>query len=191
MTRLLLIAVLLVVPLHNSHSQDDANPFQTYGHRFEDLLDAVRTLRKKTNQAAFFWLEMPQYPTAPVFAPDAAGEAFFVLPVARTFPETRPAKELDEELARLRRSARFAPSYDSARRGLAYYPPDAVADLRRSLAPWLLSNEQLAKLPFLRFADEVVAVRIPRDREAEFLDALLTGFLHTHRKELKCSVGWN
>jgi hypothetical protein len=63
--------------------------------------------------------------------------------------------------------------------------------LRRSLAPWLLTNEQLVKLPFLRFGDEVVVARIPRDREAEFLDALLTGFLHTNRKELKCSVGWN
>jgi hypothetical protein len=187
MTRLLLIAVLFVLPLHSARPQVDANPFETYGHRFEDLLDAVRTLRKKTTQSAYFRLETPQYPTGPVFAPDAAGDAFFVLPVARTFTEP-PSKELDEEL---RHSARFAPSYDAEHRRLAYYPPDAVADLRRSLAPWLLTNEQLSKLPFLRFADEVVAARIPRDHEVEFLDALLSSFLHTNRKELKCSVAWN
>jgi hypothetical protein len=191
MTRLLLIAVLLVLPFHSARSQVDVNPFQTYGHTFGDLVDAVRTLRKKTIQEAYFWLEMPQYRTAPVFAPDGAGDAFFVLPVARTFPEAPPPKELEEELARQRRSSRFAPTYDSQRRRLAYYPPVIVAELRRSLAPWLLTADELGKRPFLRHADEFVAARIPRDREAEFLDALLTGFLHTNRKELKCSMGWN
>jgi hypothetical protein len=87
MTRLLLIAVLLVLPLHNSHSKDDANPFQTYGHRFEDLLDAVRTLRKKTNQAAFFWLEMPQYPTAPVFAPGRRWRGILCLTCREDVPQ--------------------------------------------------------------------------------------------------------
>ena len=191
MTRLLLIAVLCVLPLHNARPEVEANPFQTYGHRFDDLLDAVRTLRKKTIPEAYFWLELPQYPAGPIFAPDAAGEAFFVFPVARTFPEAPPPKELEEELARLRRSSRFAPTYDSQRRRLAYYPPEAVAELRRCLAPWLLTAAELGKRPFLRHSDEVIAARIPRGREPEFLDALLTGFLHTNRKELKCSVGWN
>jgi len=191
LTRLLLLAVLCVLPLQSARSQVEANPFQTFGHTFDDLLDAVRTLRKKTNLAAHFWLAMPEYPTAPIFAPDGAGEAFLVLRVAQTFPEPLPAKELSEELARLRHSARFAPSYDATHRRLAYYPSSAVAKLRRSLAPWLITNEELAKLPFLRLTTEVVVARIPRDHEAEFLDALLTDFLHTNRKALKCGVDWN
>jgi len=191
MTRLLLIAFLWVMPMQHARSQADENPFLTYGHSFEDLLDAVRTLRKKTIPEAYFLLYVPQYPAAPFFAPDAAGEAFFVLPVARTFSEQPPAKELEEELTRLRRSSRFAPSYDSARRRLAFYPPETVAELRRSLAPWLVTPDKLGKHPILRFTDEFVAARIPRDRETEFLDAVLTGFLHTNRKEFKCSVGWN
>lgn len=194
MTRLLLIAVLWVLPLHSARPEVEVNPFRTYGHTFDDLLDAVRILRKKTNPMAYFWLEIPQYPKAPEFHPDGAGEAFFVLPVARTFPKEAPAKALEEELAGLRRSDRFSPAYDSQRRRLAYYPPNAVAELRRSLTPWLLTPEQLAKHwtsdAMLRQMEFVVA-RIPRDHEAEFLDALLTGFLHTNRKELKCSIGLN
>jgi hypothetical protein len=186
--RLLLIALLLVAPLQNARSQVDVNPYQTYGYTFNDLLDAVRTLRKNTNPMAFFWLEMPQYPKAPSFEPDGAGEAFFVLPVAMIFPKTPSPKELKEELARLRRSSRFAPAYDSKRRRLAYYPPEAVAELRRSLAPWLLTAEQIAKF---RREGEFVAARIPPGREAKFLDALLSGFLHTNRKEFKCTIGWN
>ena len=191
LTRLLLLAVLFVLTLQSARSQVDASPFQTFGHTFDDLLDAVRILRKKTNPAAFFWLALPEYPTGPIFAPDGAGEAFLVLRVAQTFTEPLPAKELSEELARLRHSARFAPSSDATRRRLAYYPPGAVAKLRRSLAPWLITNEELAKLPFLRLTTEVVVARIPRDHEAEFLDALLTDFLHTNRKALKCGVDWN
>ena len=190
MTRLLLIALLLVTPLQDVHSQADVNSFLSYGHSYNDLLGAIRVLRKKTIQEAYFQLEIPQYPAAPFFAPDAAGEAFFVLPVARTFEEAPPPKELDEVLARLRLSSRFAPAYDSQHRRLTYYPPEAVAEMRRVLAPWLLSADQLTKLPFLRFADEVVAARIPPDREIEFLDAL-TGFFHTNREEFKCSIGWN
>lgn len=190
MTRLLLIALLLVAPLQNARSQADVNPFQSYGHTFDDLLDAVRALRKKTNQAAFFWLEMPRYPEAPVFTPDAAGEAFFVLPVAMAFSKDLPPKELEAELARLRHAARFAATYDRQRRRVTYYPPEAVAELRRSLAPWLLTAKEVAERPYLRQGD-VVAARIPRDREEEFLDALLTGFLHSNRKEFRCSVGWN
>jgi len=194
MKRLLLIAVLFVLPLHSARHQVDANPFQTVGHTFEDLLDAVRTLRKKTNPAAYFWLDMPQYPENPVFEPDGAGEAFFVLKVARTVPKAPPPKELEEELSRLRLSARYAPTYDTQRRRLAYYPPEAVAKLRRSLAPWLLTPEQLAKhwsADAMLSELEFVVARIPREHETDFLDALLTGFLHTNRKELKCTVAWN
>jgi hypothetical protein len=189
MKRLLLIAVCLVAPLQDARSQVDVNPFQTYGHTFNDLLDALRTLRKKTNPMAFFWLDMPQYTTAPEFHPDGAGEAFFVFPVARIFPKATPAKELEEELVRLRRSARFAPTFDSKRRRLAYYPPEAVAELRLSLVPWLLTTDHpvWGHLPGFEF----VVARIPRDHEAEFLDAFLHGFLHTNGKEFKCSVAWN
>jgi hypothetical protein len=190
MTRLLLIAVLWALPLHSARSQAEDNPFQTYGHTFDDLLDAVRTLRKKTIPEAYFLLHMPQYPAAPFFGPDAAGEAFFVLPVARVFTEAPPPKELAEELTRLRRASRYAPAYDDRRRRLALYPPEAVAELRRALAPWLLPSDQFPKHPILRFTNEFVAARIPHDRESEFLDALLV-FLHTTRKEFKCSVGWN
>lgn len=155
------------------------------------MLDAVRTLRKKTIIEAYFRLEAPQFTVQPLFSPDAKGEAFFVLPVARIFPEAPPAKELEDVLSSMRRSTLFAPSYDAKRRRLAFYPPEAVADLRRQFAPWLLTPDEIAKHPSLQLTEEVVVARIPRDREAEFLDVLVTGFLRTNRKELKCIVGWN
>lgn len=187
MMRLLLIALLLATPLPSARSQVAA----TQHDSFEDLLDAVRTLRKKSIIEAYFRLEAPQFTAAPFFSPDAKGEAFFVLPVARIFPESPPAKELEDALSSLRRSTLFAPSYAAKRRRLAFYPPEAVADLRRQLAPWLLTPDEIAKRPYLQLAEEVVVARIPRDREAEFLGVLVTGFLRTNRKELKCIVGWN
>jgi len=190
MRRFLLIVLLLIAPLASAPAQVDVDPFQTFGQTFDDLVTAVHALRAKTNPAALFWLEVPQYPASPTFEPDGAGEAFFVIPIARTFSKPPLPKELEEELSRLRRSARFAPTYDIQNRRLAYYPAEAVAELRQTLAPWLLSTDELAKL---RMAGEFefVAARIPRNRETEFLDALLSGFLHTNRKGFKCSISKN
>jgi hypothetical protein len=81
MMRLLLIALFVVVPIQSARSQVAA----TQHHSFEDLLDAVRILRKKTIIEAYFRLEAPQFTIQPFFSPDAKGEAFFVLPVARIF----------------------------------------------------------------------------------------------------------
>jgi len=187
MIRLLLVAFFLAAPLPNARSQV---PVAQY-HNFEDLLDAVLTLRKRTIIEAYFRLEAPQFTAAPYFSPDAKGDAFFVLPVAKSFPDDPPADELEGALSSLRRSTLFAPSYDAMQRRLAFYPPEAVADLRRHITPWLLSPEEVAKRPYLQFTQEVIVARIPKDGEAEFLDVLVTRFLRTSRKELKCIVGWN
>jgi hypothetical protein len=187
MMRPLLIVLFLVVPIQIACAHVTA----TEHHSFDDLLDAVRALRKKTIIEAYFRLEAPQFTAQPFFSPDAKGEVFFVLPVARVFPETPPAEELEKVLSALRRSSLFTPAYDSQRRRLAFYPPEAVADLRRHLAGWLLAHADVSKHPYLQFADEVVVARIPNDREAEFLDLLVTCFLRSNRKELKCIVGWN
>ena len=138
--RLLLIDLFVVVPIQSARSQVAATQY----HSFEDLLDAVRTLRKKTIIEAYFRLEAPQFTVQPFFSPDAKGEAFFVLTVARIFSETPPAKELEDTLSSMRHSTLFAPSYDAERRPLAFYPPEAVAGLRRQLAPWLLTPDDHA-----------------------------------------------
>jgi hypothetical protein len=187
MIRLLLIALSLAPTLPSTYSQAPAVQY----HSFEDLLEAVRTLRRKTIVEAYFRLEAPQFTAYPIFSPDAKGEAFFVFPVARILPEAPPPDELENALSSMRRSTLFAPSYDAKRRRLAFYPPEAVADFRVQLAPWVLTPDEMAKRPYLRFTEEAVVARIPLDREAEFLDVLVTAFLHTNRKDLKCIVGWN
>lgn len=187
MIRLLLVAFFCAALLPIARSQV---PVLQY-HNFEDLLDAVRTLRKKTIIEAYFRLEAPQFTAAPFFSPDAKGEAFFVLPLAERFPEAPPANELESALSALRRSTIFATSYDAQLRRLAFYPPEAVADLHRHLAPWVLSFEEVAKRPYLQFTQEVIVARIPKGGEAEFLEVLVTRFLCTTQKELKCTAGWN
>lgn len=187
MTRLLFIIFFVTVLVQSARPQVAA----IQHHSFEDLHDAVCALRNKTIIEAYFRLEAPQFTALPFFSPDAKGEAFFVLPVARIFPEAPPAEELEKVLSGLRRSSLFTPAYDSQRRRLAFYPPEAVADLRRLLAEWLIAPADIAKRPYLQVTDEVVVARVPKDREAQFLDVLVTGFLQTNRKELKCIVGWN
>lgn len=181
--RPLLISLLWLVPIGGMRSESGEH------HHFADLVDAIHAVRKKTIVEAYFRLEVDQFPAAPFVAPDAKGEAYFVLPLARIFAEAPSPKEIAEEISN--RPSRYPVSYDSARRRLAYYPPEVVADLRRKLAPWLLTPEQLASLPFLQLAHEVIAARIPRDREEEFVDALLSSLFHASRKEFKCIVGWN
>ena len=131
--RLLLIALLLVAPLPRAHSQGDGSQSETHGHTFEDLLDAVLTLRKKTNPMAFFNLYASQLPISPQFHPDGKGEAYCVVLIGKVFSKTPLSKEMGEELA-LRKSARFTPTYDRKRRRLAYYPPETIADCA---AVWL------------------------------------------------------
>jgi hypothetical protein len=98
---------------------------------------------------------------------------------------------VEAALSSLGRSTLFAPTFDAKQRRLAFYPPEAVEDLRRHLTPWLLTPEEVAKRPYLQLTQEVIVARIPKDGEAEFLDVLVTRFLRTTRKELKCIVGWN
>jgi hypothetical protein len=181
--RPLLTLLLWLLPFGGMRAQSDEH------HHFSDLVDAIHAVRKKTIVEAYFRLEVDKFPAAPFIAPDTKGEAYFVLPVARVFTQDPPPKEIDEEIAR--RPSHYAVSYDRERRRLAYYPPEVLVELRRKLAPWLLTQAQLESMPFLKFAHEVVVARLPRDRENEFLDVILSSVYHSNRKEFKCIVGWN
>jgi hypothetical protein len=181
--RLLLLSVWWLLSIGSMRSQG------TDENHFGDVVDAIHAVRKKTIVEAYFRLDVDQFPAAPFFAPDAKGEAYFVLPVARVFATNPPTKEIEDVIAQSR--SRHPMSYDSTSGRWAYYPPQVITGLRKNLAPWLLTQEQVAALPFLQFAEEVVVARIPRDQEGRFLDVMLISLYHSTRKDFKCLIGWN